>query len=112
MNRARTRGCAATAAVLVCLALAGFAAASCPKDQTVRCNAFKYRARGHAYRPHQISIELNGRPKCAYAQRLIKTWLRNRGSRIRDPSGVDWILDSRNPYRFTAGLCGVLIFRL
>ena len=95
------------------LLLAAAAEASCPIEQTARCAGLVERVHGHRYRVSGIRISLNGKPSCAYAKRLIRTWLRSPRDRIYDSSvRSEWFKVANRPLTFTAGLCGSLSFRI
>jgi hypothetical protein len=109
----RTRIVVVWAVLAVFAATATAALASCPDEHTSHCAAFSYLAHRRTYHLHGITFALDGRPKCAKANGLIKTWLRHGGKRIDDPAdGEEWFLITRDPFQFTAGLCGSLIFRI
>jgi hypothetical protein len=114
-NRIRLRVHLAAVVLIVTsmfLPVASVALADCPAEQAVHCPAFSHTVRGHNYRPSHITMGLNGRPSCAYARNLIRTWLNHPTHRIYDSqSRAYWFEAARNPLEFTAGLCGYLKFR-
>jgi hypothetical protein len=100
-------------AVVACFWMAANASANCPIEQITHCRPYSKRIGGHVYRPYGIVISLDGKPSCHYADGLLSRWLVHRNARIYDATYHDyWMRVSSNPITFTAGLCGVLRFRL